>query len=122
MKVEKDYNVIHDNLPEELEVKKLGRNIYELTLNENIETIEIENEDGTVEEKYTSDRANAIDKFDNLDEIKGALVQLKYSQFKENGLTNKGIVEPENEEYLEYRAYVEKCKAYVNGAKAVLQN
>lgn len=44
------------------------------------------------------------------DKIVQGLIKDKYSIEEEICLTNKGIVDSNNEEYVEYRNYVEQCK------------
>lgn len=44
------------------------------------------------------------------DDITNGLIREKYSESDEFALINKGIADATNEEYLEYRSYVEQCK------------
>jgi hypothetical protein len=44
------------------------------------------------------------------EDIVNGLIRNKYSQSEEFALINKGIADATNEEYLEYRSYVEQCK------------
>lgn len=44
------------------------------------------------------------------DKIVEGLIKDRYSIEQELCLTNKGIVDPNNAEYVEYRAFVEQCK------------
>lgn len=46
----------------------------------------------------------------NYNLIANRLIKNKYSDGEEFALINKALINPLNEEYLEYRTYVEECK------------
>jgi predicted transcriptional regulator with HTH domain len=115
MKVEKHYKTLSSIYPERLHVKKIG-DFYEISLHENIKEREVEIHDKKVI-NYESDLTISRSKCDNYDELKGAFVKLKYNQDQEFAIVNKGIVNIENEEYKEYRSFVEEIKTFVNTLK-----
>jgi hypothetical protein len=55
----------------------------------------------------------------NLDELKGAMVKLKYSQDQEYAVMNKGIISFSDYDYQEYRDFVSICKIKANEFWAV---
>ena len=115
MKVEKHYRTLSSICPERLHAKKIG-DFYEISLHENIKEKEVEIDDKKVI-NYESDLIIAHAKCDNYDELKGAFVKLKYNQDQEFAIVNKGISNIENEEYSEYRLFIEEIKTFVNTLK-----
>lgn len=79
----------------------------ELILHENI--VETVREDETI---FESDMYFGVAD-NNRDAIIAGFVRLKYSIDKEFALLNKGIADPLNEEFVEYRNFVEEIKAHV---------
>lgn len=110
MKVEKHLSTIHDTEPTKFKLKNLGGKLYELTLNENIQPITIENENG-VESKFKSDLTIGIGKFENKNQIKGAFVRLKYSIDEEFAFNYK---EKEDPDFIAYRNHVNEAKNFVD--------
>ncbi len=111
MLLEKSYcesNII----PNDLEVKHFGGNLYEITKNDNVLTEE-RNFEGKIETFYKCDKVIMQRKITSRDEAIVAFVRLKYSQDDEFALTNKGIANNQDPEYLSYREYVAWCKEQV---------
>lgn len=79
----------------------------ELFLHENIEEV---TKDGEV--SFDSDMSFGVAS-NNRDEIIAGFIRLKYSIDNEIALTNKGIADPSNAEYLAYRAFVVEVKSFV---------
>lgn len=108
MLLEKSYcesNII----PNDLEVKYLGGDLYEIIKNDNILTEE-RNFDGKVETFYKCDKVIMQRKITSRDEAIVAFIRLKYSQDDEFSLTNKGVQDNADLEYVAYREYVSWCK------------
>jgi hypothetical protein len=111
MLLEKSYcesNII----PNDLEVIKLGGNYYEIVKNDNITAFEKEH-DGQTETMYQCDKVILQKHIKTRDEAIIAFIRLKYSQDDEFALTNKGIANNQDPEYLTYREYVTWCKEQV---------
>lgn len=111
MKLEKSYcesNII----PNDLEVKHLGGNLYEIVKNDNIKTTDKEHE-GITETFYQCDKVILQKEIKTRDEAIIAFIRLKYSQDDEFALTNKGIADNQDAEYIAYRNYVSWCKEQV---------
>jgi oligoendopeptidase F len=91
--------------PDALVVNKLGGTKYELIKNDNIEQI-------TVEEDtlYQYDQVLHSVNIKTREQAIIAFIRLKYSQDDEFALTNKGIANSQDAEYIEYRNYVNWCK------------
>ena len=74
--------------------------------------------DGTYLVEYT------IYNMSSYETIVNQLVKEKYSDSEEFALINKGIANYNNEEYLEYRTYVEQCKteakAFIEERKSII--
>ena len=98
--------------PNDLEVKELGGNYYEIVKNDNVITFEKDHE-GQVETMYQCDKVILQKHIKTRDEAIVAFVRLKYSQDDEFALTNKGIADNQDPEYLAYREYVAWCKEQV---------
>lgn len=92
-------------VPSDLEVKNLGGNLYEIIKNDNVTTFE--KEDGTF---YNCDKTILRATIQSRDEAIVAFIRLKYSQNDEFALTNKGIADNQDAEYVAYREYVSWCK------------
>jgi tRNA splicing endonuclease len=108
MLLEKSYS--ESNItPMDLEVKHLGGNLYEITKNENVETVE-KSQEGITETFYNCDKTILRSRITSRDEAIVAFIRLKYSQNDEFALTNKGIANSQDTEYLVYRDYVAWCK------------
>lgn len=104
MLLEKSYcesNIV----PNDLEVKHLGGGLYEIVKNDNVETFE---RDG--ETLYNCDKVILRASINSRDDAIVAFVRLKYTQNDEFALTNKGIANSQDAEYLAYREYVNWCK------------
>jgi hypothetical protein len=111
MQLEKSYcesNII----PSDLEVKHLGGSLYEIVKNDNVTSFEKDHE-GQVETMYQCDKVILRKNIKSRDEAIVAFVRLKYSQDDEFALTNKGIANNQDAEYLAYREYVNWCKEQV---------
>ena len=99
-------------IPNDLEVKHLGGNLYEITKNDNVLTEE-RNFEGKIETFYNCNKTILRKTIKTRDEAIVAFVRLKYSQDDEFALTNKGIADNPDPEYLAYREYVAWCKEQV---------
>ena len=108
MRVEKHLNNIYAEMPEKLKIVKLGT-IFETTLNENIR--ESVKDDEAI---FICDTTILTARCDDLDELKGALVKLKYTQDREYAVINKGIMSATDVEYQEYREFVSYVKQEAN--------
>lgn len=92
-------------IPSDLEVKHLGGNLYEIVKNDNVLTEE-RNFEGKIETFYKCDKVIMQKHIKTRDEAIVAFVRLKYSQDDEFALTNKGIADNQDTEYIAYREYV----------------
>lgn len=99
-------------IPNDLEVKRLGGSLYEIIRNENI-LIEERNFDGKVETFYNCNKTILQKNIKSREEAIIAFIRLKYSQDDEFALTNKGIADSQDIEYITYREYVTWCKEQV---------
>jgi hypothetical protein len=95
--------------PIRLSYRKLSGNLYEVELNENIITEQIQHED-TTETIYIRDRYSSVVRVDNNGDLIVGLIRLKYTQDDEYALINKGIANNQDIDYLAYREYVSECK------------
>ncbi len=111
MKVERLTKVLQDTQPNKFEIKKLGKKLYELTLNENVAEVLVENEEGVKKTQYQCDKYIGVGEFENKNQIKGAFVRLKYSIDEEFSFVYKDV---ENEDYTNYRNYVIEAKAFID--------
>lgn len=93
-------------LPNKFWHNPLGKKV-EIVLHENIEEVI---KDGEV--SYESDMSFGLVN-NTRDDIISGFIRLKYSVDKEFALTNKGLADQTNEEYLAYRNYVAEVKTYV---------
>ena len=84
----------------------LGKKV-ELFLHENIEEV---TKDGEV--SFDSDLSFGV-AANNRDAIIAGFIHLKYSIDNEIALTHKGIADPTNPEYIEYRDFVTAVKEFV---------
>lgn len=92
--------------PDALVVNALGGNLYEIIKNDNIS--QITNEEN--ETLYQYEQVLHAHKITTRDQAIIAFIRLKYSQDDEFALTNKGIANSQDEEYINYRDYVAWCK------------
>ena len=99
--------------PNDLEVKKLGGNYYEIIKNDNFITFEKDHE-GQVETMYQCDKVILQKHIKTREEAIISFIRLKYTQDDEFALTNKGIANNQDAEYVEYRNYVDWCKEQVD--------
>ena len=99
--------------PQEIQVRKLSGNLYEFIGHTNITQEVINREDEQVA-VYNSDMTHLTVRINSRDEMISALIRLRYTQDAEFALINKGIADSTNNEYVEYRAYVETCKTQAN--------
>nr|MDA3808314.1 hypothetical protein [Thiomicrorhabdus sp.] len=91
-------------IPTDLEVKNLGGGLYEIVKNDNIDTIEREHE-GVIEKMYQCDKVILQKDIKTKEQAIAAFIRLRYSQDDEFALTNKGVVDNTNVEYVAYRNY-----------------
>jgi len=96
-----------DSKPQELAVRKLSGGMCEFVLCENI----IEKTDGE-RISFGYDLRMVSGKAFNYSESVPLLIRLKYSQSDEMDLINAGIADKNDSEYISYRLFVEKCKAF----------
>jgi hypothetical protein len=108
MLLEKSYSESNVT-PIDLEVKNLGGDLYEITKNDNVTTFEKENE-GVTETMYQCDKVILRKDIKTREQAIIAFIRLKYSQDDEFALTNKGIANNQDAEYIAYRDYVNWCK------------
>lgn len=106
MKVEKNLATFTVEEPEVLTIDEIGKDLFEIKLHDNIVLIE--------EEKYQSDLTIITCKCANLNDLKGAMVKLKYNQNEEYAVINRGILSVNDAEYVEYRNFVDTCKSKAN--------
>jgi hypothetical protein len=92
--------------PDALVVNALGGNKYEIIKNDNIEQITNEENDTL----YQYDQVLHSVNIKTRDQAIIAFIRLKYTQDDEFTLTNKGIANNQDAEYIEYRNYVNWCK------------
>jgi dihydroxyacetone kinase-like predicted kinase len=110
--IEKSYSESNVT-PPDLEVKNLGGKLYEITKNDNITSFERTHED-TTETMYKCDKTILRKKITSRNEAIVAFIRLRYTQDDEFALTNKGIQDSQDTEYVKYRQYVEWCKEQAN--------
>lgn len=91
--------------PNDLEIKHLGGSLYEIIKNDNITSFEKDHE-GQVETMYQCDKVILRKVIKSREEAIIAFIRLKYSQDDEFALTNKGIADNQDTEYIAYREYV----------------
>jgi hypothetical protein len=97
-------------IPEVLAVRKLGKDLYEIVSNENIETVNKIDENGLNQTVFASDMSIVRQEIKNRSEMIAALIRIKYTSDDEYALINKGISDKDNAEYVAYRQYVSLCK------------
>ena len=98
--------------PPDYEIKDLG-NGFDIAANDDITYHEvIDEETGDLIEVYKYSRYAAYANINNYGEAVAALVHLKYSLDDEVALLKKGMQNPEDEEYVVYLEYVERCKEF----------
>jgi hypothetical protein len=95
--------------PDALKVNALGNNKYEIIKCDNVEQITVEGDtlyayDQVLHTEIITTRTQAIIAF----------IRLRYSQDDEFALTNKGVVDNQDAEYIAYREYVDWCKEQVD--------
>lgn len=101
--------------PDRFKIEKLLNGAYVVSAAENVETLtftEVENETPVERVEYAYTAYAATVELSTYEEAVAALVALKYSCADETALMRKGIADNTNEEYVDYVAYVESCKAY----------
>lgn len=96
-------------IPDDLKVKNLGGSLFEIEFNENVSSFQKESEMG-FEIFYECDKTLLRERILNRGEAIVAFIRMKYSANDELALTNKGIANNQNAEYLAYRDYVSWCK------------
>jgi len=95
--------------PNDLEVKNLGGSIYYIVKNDNVEVFE-KSQDGVIETFYNCDKTILRGDMRCRAEAIVAFIRLRYSQNDEFALTNKGIANNQDINYIAYREYVAWCK------------
>lgn len=113
MKVERKLQTTSKESPQTLHIKKIGKNLFEATLHENVIPVDVENENGK-ELHFKSELSIITCKCLNIDELKGNLVRLKYNENEEMALINKGIVSFNDDDYQNYRDFVAMVKHQAN--------
>ena len=109
MKVERNLTTFTVEEPKELSINEIGKDLFEIKLYENIEQVE---KDGEIQ--FHSKLSIVTTKCKNIDELKGAMVKLKYNQDQEYAVMNKGIISFSDYDYQEYRDFVSMCKTKAN--------
>ena len=99
--------------PNLFSVNKLAKDLYEISIYENINEVQLEGENG-VEVSYECDLKTNRVEAKSKDELKGHIIILKYGLFGELSLSHKGIENPLNEKYVEYREFANLVKQYVD--------
>jgi hypothetical protein len=108
MRLEKNH-LESNAIPNDLEVINLGGGLYEITKNDNVNSFTRETEEGP-ETLYSADMVRLTTEAKSKSDMIVAFIRLKYSQNDEFALTNKGIADGNNAEYVAYREYVSWCK------------
>lgn len=111
-----------DHKPQQLNIRHLYGDIYELAIAENVETIKITPKRGESTEArtaFTYTEYRATRQLSGYEEAVAALIELKYTHGDEISLMRKGIADANNAEYLEYLKHVDACKTY---AREVFKN
>lgn len=114
MKAELNLTTFTVEQPEALTIREIGKDLFEIKMHENIEQVQ---KDGEIQ--FHSELSIVTAKCTSLDELKGAMVKLKYSQDQEYAVMNKGIISFNDDEYQEYRDFVAMCKIKANEFWAV---
>lgn len=96
--------------PEDFSIRSLGGEVYELISHSNVETANVSDGEGNQTTMHNSDMIIMRVELKSRSEAIVSLIRLKYSQDDEYALINKGIEDKNNQEYLDYRAYVSWCK------------
>jgi len=96
--------------PNDLAVRDLGDQVYEIVKNENIESFTRDAEDGSQEAMYRCDKTILRREIKTREDAIVAFIRLRYTINDEYALTNKGIEDSANPEYVAYREYVAWCK------------
>ena len=91
--------------PDALKVNALGNNKYEIIKCDNIKQITVDSDT-----LYAYDQVLHTHKITTRTQAIIAFIRLKYSQDDEFALTNKGILNNQDSEYITYREYVDWCK------------
>ena len=101
-------------VPDDTAIRHLSGTIYEIIGNENV-TPKLKIQDGEEVAVYESELTHITASITHRHEMVSALIRLRYTQDAEFAVINKGIANAQDESYVAYRNYVDKCKeqAYV---------
>lgn len=100
--------------PQQFIIKQFTPTLYEITLNEDIESYDVtrfENGEEMQEVEYSYKTSIAIVGAKDKKELKGALIRLKYSIEEEFSFIYKDNLDID---FIEYRNYVESVKLFVD--------